>query len=126
VVNPAAACCHDQLVQVNYLFAAIPVSNRDASQAWYGRLFDGVAVMQPNDREAMWQLVGSGSLYVVVDPRAGSGIVSLVVDDLDLELAGLASRGLEVAELVSVGEAGRKALLHDPDGNEVWLIGLDS
>jgi predicted enzyme related to lactoylglutathione lyase len=110
-------------VTITYLFAGIPVSDRDASAAWYSRLF-GTEPMYPNDAEAMWQVVGTGSLYVLVDANAGAGTVTLIVDDLDASVDELRGRGFEVAEPIVIPGAGRKALIRDPDGNQVWYVGL--
>ena len=108
---------------ITYLFAGIPVSNRDASAAWYSTLFDGEP-MYPNDDEAMWQVVGTGSLYVIVDANAGAGTVTLIVDDFDASIEELRGRGFEVADPIVIPGAGRKALVRDPDGNQVWFVGL--
>ncbi|MCW2494257.1 VOC family protein [Jatrophihabitans sp.] len=110
---------------ITYLFAGLAIRDRDASAAWYSRLFD-TEPMLPNDDEAMWQLVGTGSLYVVVDhERAGAGTVTLIVDDLDATLEELRARGFDLVEPIVIPGAGRKSLVSDPDGNQVWFVGLN-
>jgi len=112
-------------VDVSYLFAGLAVANRDAAAAWYERLLGRPADMLPNDDEAAWQLTGSGSVYLVADPeRAGSGVVTLIVTDLDACLAGLAARGIPTGPVAAVGTAGRKCVLTDPDGNQVSIVEL--
>jgi len=81
-MSPTIRQWFDREMTITYLFAGIPVSNRDASAQWYSNLFASEP-MYPNDDEAMWQLVGSGSLYVIVSSDAGAGTVTLIVDDLD-------------------------------------------
>jgi predicted enzyme related to lactoylglutathione lyase len=110
-------------VTITYLLAGIPVRDRDASAAWYSNLF-AAEPMYPNDSEAMWQLVGTGSLYVIVDANAGAGTVTLIVDDLDATVVELRDRAVDVAEPIVIPGAGRKALVRDPDGNQLWYVGL--
>lgn len=110
---------------ITYLFAGIPVSDRDKAAAWYSNLF-AAEPMYPNDNEAMWQVVGTGSLYVIVDPNAGAGTVTLIVDDLDATLVELRGRGVDIADPILIEGAGRKSLARDPDGNQVWFVGLFS
>ena len=81
--------------------------------------------MLPNDAEAAWQLTASTSLYLLADPaRAGRGLFTVVVDDLDGVLAQIAERGLALGPAEHVGTAGRKCVIADPDGNEVAIIEL--
>jgi len=110
---------------ITYLFAGIPVSNRDASAQWYSNLFASEPIY-PNDDEAMWQLVGSGSLYVIVSSDAGAGTVTLIVDGLESTLVELRGRGVDIADPIDIPGAGRKALVRDPDGNQVWFVELTS
>ena len=52
----------------------------------------------------------------MADPaRAGRGLLTLIVDDLD---GVLAERGLEPDAWETIA-AGRKAIFYDPDGNSV-------
>ena len=101
------------------------MSDRDTAAAWYSTLFASEP-MYPNDSEAMWQLVDTGSVYVIVDPKAGAGTVTLIVDDLDATLIELRGRGVEVDDPILIEGAGRKSLARDPDGNQVWFVGLFS
>ncbi len=60
---------------------------------------------------------------MVVDrDGAGGGIVTLVVDDLDARLAEVAARGVVPGPIAVVGDAGRKAIVADPDGNCVAIV----
>ena len=76
------------------LFAGIPVAHLDAAIAWYERFFGREPDMWPNDREAVWQVSSEGWVYVVTDEeRAGSGLLTIIVDDLDSKLDELEERG---------------------------------
>jgi catechol 2,3-dioxygenase-like lactoylglutathione lyase family enzyme len=106
-------------MRVTHLFAGIAAADYDASVAWYERLLGRPPDMLPREQEAVWRLSGTGWVYVVGDAvRAGGGMLTLLVDDLDAHLAGIAARGL-VAGAVQPGGGGRKATIADPDGNTV-------
>lgn len=108
---------------LTYVFAGLVVTNRDRAAAWYERLFGRPPSFLPNDAEAVWQVAGTASVYVLADPdRAGRGIIGLVVDDLDASLAEIAGRGIVAGAVEEIPGAGRKAVIADPDGNEVALI----
>lgn len=105
------------------LFAAVPMSDIAASVAWYSSLFARAPDVVPHAHEAMWRVSEGGWLYVVRDAgRAGSGLATISVPDLDAALAGLAARGIVAGPIEPVGAAGRRAVLADPDGNQVHLI----
>ena len=112
-------------MDVSYAFAGLLVSHRDSAADWYARLLGRPADMLPNDSEAAWQLSESVSLYLRVDPRrAGGGVFTVIVDDLDAVLAEIAARGLALGQMAFVGTAGRKCVVTDPDGNEVEIVEL--
>jgi catechol 2,3-dioxygenase-like lactoylglutathione lyase family enzyme len=98
-------------LRITHLFAGVPVSDFDAAVAWYERLLGRPPDVLPHASEAMWHLVGEGSIYVVLDAqRAGSALVTLAVDDL-------AERPTEP------GPGGlRTTVLDDPDGNRIKLF----
>jgi hypothetical protein len=107
-------------VGVVAVFAALPTADIAAAAAWYERLFGRPPDMLPNDTEACWQLDGPAWVYVVEDPaRAGQGVLTVMVDDLDAELAGLRARGLEPGPIEWQGTAARKSELFDPEGTKI-------
>jgi predicted enzyme related to lactoylglutathione lyase len=113
-------------MDVTYAFAGLVVTDRDRAAAWYERLLGRPPTFLPNEAEAVWQVAVTASVYFLADPsRAGHGIMSLVVDDLDATLAEIAGRGI-VADRIEVMEAGRKAVIPDPDGNIVSIIEIRS
>jgi hypothetical protein len=110
-------------MQVSYVFAGLVVASRDRAAAWYERLLGRPPTFLPNDTEAVWQLADTASVYLLADAdRAGGGIVALVVNDLDATLAEIAGRGIEDWTVQDIPRAGRKAILRDPDGNEVSFL----
>jgi predicted enzyme related to lactoylglutathione lyase len=113
-------------VDVNYVFAGIAVEDLGRSLEWYESLLGRPPDLRPNEAEAAWQLTAEASVYLVVEPhRAGGGVVTLIVDDLEGFLEGAAGRGLTTGPITEVGDAGRKAVATDPDGNAVAFAQLN-
>jgi catechol 2,3-dioxygenase-like lactoylglutathione lyase family enzyme len=114
-------------VDVQYLFAALRVTDRDASLAWYERLFGRPPSFLPNDAEAVWQVAETASVYLLAaGPPIGGGEVTLIVGDLDDQRAALSRRGIATEAVVVVPDAGRKSRVLDPDGNVLWFVELVS
>lgn len=110
-------------MNVTYAFACLLVTDRDEAVAWYERLLGKRPDFLPHDREAVWQLAATASLYVLVDDvRAGRGVVTLVVDDLDATLSEITARGIKPGRIEEMPGAGRKSVITDPDGNEIGLV----
>lgn len=111
------------MTDVEVLFAAVTVADLDGAVAWYTRLFGRPADIVPNDDEVMWRLTDSAWLYVLRDEkRAGHGLVTLCVADLDLAVAAIAARGITGGPVEIVGDAGRKATFTDAEGNTISFI----
>lgn len=112
-------------MNATHVFSALMVADLDRSTAWYAGLFGRLPDAVPNDREVMWQLAATSNLYLLADPdRAGQGVVTIAVADLELEVAAITGRGLAPGAIEAIGTAGRKSVVADPDGNEVHLIQL--
>jgi catechol 2,3-dioxygenase-like lactoylglutathione lyase family enzyme len=110
-------------MKIEVAFTGVPVSDLAAGQDFFERLFDKPPDILVNEREVMWRVAEAAWLYVVVDPpRAGSALAAVSVPDLDAALAELAARGIEPVLIEEVGSGGRKATVHDPDGNVVAII----
>jgi hypothetical protein len=61
-------------------------------------------------------------MYVLADAaRAGSALLTLLVDDLDGLLAELDQRGIEAGMVEDIGGGVRQSVIPDPDGNRVKL-----
>ena len=106
------------------LFAGLRVRDVTAARAWYERLL-GEPSMFPHDKEVVWTLADERSVYILEDPgRAGDGLVTLFVDDLDAAVAQIGARGLEPTERETYSNGVRKVTYRDDDGNEVGFGGL--
>lgn len=106
------------------VFAGLRVSDLERAVRWCSSLLGSAEAFRPNDEEAVWTVSEHGHLYVLVDPdRAGTGLVTLFVDDLDDALATAARGGIEPITLETYDNGVRKATFHDPDGNELGIGG---
>jgi predicted enzyme related to lactoylglutathione lyase len=101
-------------------FAGVPVADYPAALPWYERLFGRPPDFFPNDNEAVWKVAGNGWIYLVGDAeRAGWALLTILVEDLDEQLAGLEARGLAPGEIDTVPGAVRRSAITDPEGNKV-------
>jgi predicted enzyme related to lactoylglutathione lyase len=108
-----------------YLFAGIPVNDYAAALAWYERLLGSPPSSFPHDTEAVWELAEHRSVYIVQRPEhAGHAMHTLIVDDLDSQVNGIAQRGLEPAQRETYPNGVRKITYVDPDGNEIGFGGV--
>jgi predicted enzyme related to lactoylglutathione lyase len=105
---------------MNHLFAAIGVSDLDGALEWWERLVGRPPDMLPNDNEACWKLTDGGWIYLIGDRgRAGKALVTVLVDDLDAQLAEIAGRGIEVGPIKDLPGVVRTTIITDPDGNAI-------
>jgi predicted enzyme related to lactoylglutathione lyase len=111
------------MTDIGVLFAGVPVTDFGAAVGWYARLFGRPADIIVKDDEVMWRFADAAWLYVLSDPeRAGHALVALSVPDLDKALADIAGRGITSGPVEFVGDAGRKAVFTDADGNSLAFI----
>jgi catechol 2,3-dioxygenase-like lactoylglutathione lyase family enzyme len=105
------------------LFAGIRVRELAAARAWYEQLL-GPPSFFPNAREVVWTLADDRSVYIEEDAdRAGDGLITVFVDDLDSVVADIASRGLEPSERETYTNGVRKVTYRDDDGNQIGFGG---
>ena len=102
-----------------HLFAGLRVRDFQAARPWYERLLGEVTFL-PHATEAVWTLAEDRSVYIVEHPEgAGTSVVTVMVEDLDAQVAEIAGRGLEPDERATYSNGVRKVLYRDPDGNEL-------
>jgi glyoxalase/bleomycin resistance protein/dioxygenase superfamily protein len=106
------------------LFVGIPVRDLTAARPWFERLLGSAPSFLPNDTEAVWELAEHRFVYIVQDPdRAGHGLITVFVDDLDTVVTDIASRDLEPAGRETYPNGVRKITYRDPDGNSISFGG---
>jgi predicted enzyme related to lactoylglutathione lyase len=110
-------------MQVDVLFAAVPVSDFTSARAWYERFFARPADVVAHEHEVMWRVTDRGWLYIVCNADdAGSTTVTMAVPDIDAASSALASQGVATGPIEREGDAGRKMIVRDPDGNSIAVI----
>ena len=106
------------------LFAGLPVSDYQRALTWYARLLGSEPAFLPNATEAVWELAEHRYLYIEVLPeRAGHGLHTVFVDDLDERVASISARGIEPASQETYRNGVRKVIYRDPDDNEIGFGG---
>jgi catechol 2,3-dioxygenase-like lactoylglutathione lyase family enzyme len=107
-------------MEITLVFAGVAVSVYESARGWYERLLGRPPDMLPTNDEAVWQLASTGSIYVVADrERAGMGLITIAVNDLEEHLAAPGEHGIPSAR-TDAREAGpRKVVVNDPDGNTI-------
>ena len=109
----------DGLVQMTHLFAGVAVSDFSVACEWYERLFDGPPASLPREGEAVWHLAPSVSIYIRADRgRAGHGLLTIAVKDLEHQRVELARRGLAVEDGAEASGL-RTVVVEDPDGGRI-------
>lgn len=104
------------------VFAGIAVTDFDVALEWYQRLFGCGPSFCPNDREAVWAIADHRWIYIIVEPeRAGGAIQTIMCDDLEAAIAGIAARGLHFSKDEAPDAGVRKLIYYDPDGNEIGV-----
>jgi predicted enzyme related to lactoylglutathione lyase len=110
-------------MDVDVLFVGVAVSDFDTARAWYERFFDRTPDVIAHETEVMWQITDRGWLYVFRDAaRAGNSIVTLAVPDIEAASSALRARAIAIGPIEPEGDAGRKAVAMDPDGNAIAII----
>jgi predicted enzyme related to lactoylglutathione lyase len=109
---------------VNQIFAGIAVADYDAALDWYERFMGRPPDLVPHAKEAAWQVTETGWVYISSGDASGqgAGLLTLMVDDLEDRVAGIAGRGIETGEIewVVPGEV-RSVWTTDPEGNRIQL-----
>ena len=107
---------------ISDVLAGIPVDDFETARAWYEIFAGRPPDSAPKPGEAVWRLADAGWVHVVTDAaRAGSAIVTLLVDDLERHVGSIALRGIAPDSIEAVPGAGLRATISDPAGNTITL-----
>jgi hypothetical protein len=107
---------------VSEVFTGMPVDDFATAYAWYEIFAGRPADVRPEPGEAGWQIAGAGWIRVVADAaRAGSALLTLVVDSLEEHVGFLAMRGIAPESIETVPGVLRRATILDPAGNTITI-----
>ena len=107
-------------MDIKWFFAGVAVADYATALAWYERLMGRAPDFNPHENEAVWQVIENGWIYVVADAeRAGKALLTLMVNNLDRQVAELAERGIAVRAIETQPGLFRKAEVIDPEGNKI-------
>ncbi len=108
-------------MSVTHLFAGIPTADFAVALDWYERFFGAPADRFPHETEAVWQLVENALVYVVLDEeRAGSGLLTLIVDDIARWARETRRRGVALPDIDQAARI-QRITIHDPDRNSIQI-----
>jgi predicted enzyme related to lactoylglutathione lyase len=108
-------------VTITNALAGVAVDDLEAGVRWYSRVIDRQPDTRPMPEVAEWLLPRGGCLQIYADrERAGSSSVTLVVADLDEDLARLADEGIDTTRATET-DIVRTSVATDPAGNQVVL-----
>lgn len=98
--------------------AGVAVNDLGEARRYYAKLL-GSDGSQPMEELVEWQLLGGGALQVFADKeRAGKSSVTLVVDDIDAQIAAARAGGIEVPDPQRDPKVDT-VIFNDPDGNQL-------
>ena len=102
------------------IFTGMPVDDFETARAWYEIFTGRPPDHAPKPGEAAWRLSGTSWIAVVADDaRAGTALLTMVVDDLERHVGFVAMRGIAPETVESVPGVVRRATIHDPAGNTI-------
>ncbi len=108
-------------MSVTHLFAGIPTADFAVAVRWYERFFGAPPDRFPYETEAVWQLVENALVYVVLNEElAGSGLLTLIVDDIATWAREARRRGVALPDIDRRASIQRIAI-HDPDRNSIQI-----
>lgn len=104
---------------ITNVFAVLTVTDLDAALAWYERVFGRPADSIPMDGLAEWHLTGSGGIQLARDAdRSGTTNATIIVDDLENQVADLEKRSI-AAGSITTGDKARFVIMTDREGNTI-------
>ncbi len=110
-------------MSINRALAGIPVADHAAALIWWERLLGRPADAAPMPGLAEWHFGASGGVQLVLDKqRAGSGLLTLLPDDMEGFIAAAEERGVAIGA-INTGEQARFVAVTDPEGNTITIAG---
>lgn len=108
---------------ITRVLAQMTVSDIEAGEQWYTRLFGTGPDARPMDGLLEWHLGPTFGVQVFAEPdRAGHSSMVLDEDDLDARAASTSAAGIEHDGIQDV-TASRVLMVNDPAGNRIVFSG---
>lgn len=107
-------------MDVQFVFAAMRVSDLDAATVFYTSLLGREPDDRPMETLVQWRYAHAGIQLFTDADKAGRGTMTLVVPDMDVAGERLAAAGIDIGS-IEQGDYGRIARFADPDGNDIVL-----
>jgi len=105
-------------MSIENVLASVAVRDLQAVIPWYQKLLDKPPT-RPMPEVAEWGFVRGGSLQVYQLPeRAGTGSFTLVVSDLEEQIAHLDRLRIDTSNRTA-GDRVKTVMITDPDGNHI-------
>ena len=106
-------------MQINNVFASLPVTNLAAARVWYQKLFQRTPDFTPMPTLAEWRFPGGGTVQVYEGPdRAGGGSCTFTISNIEAAIEDLQSLGIDPGKMIDGGKA-KVVMVKDPDGNSI-------
>ncbi|MDR5654668.1 VOC family protein [Ruixingdingia sedimenti] len=106
---------------IEKIYAQLNCTDMERSAAWLTKLFGRPADAAPMDGLNEWHHADNAGVQLVRNSAdAGCGYLTLIVGDIEAELARLNEADIKT-EKVTVGDIAKISQLVDPDGNTVVL-----
>lgn len=110
-------------MSIDRALGGIPVADLDTALVWWERLLGRPADAAPMPGLFEWHFASSGGIQLVQDKeRAGSGLLTLLPDDMERFIAAATVRGLAIGA-INTGERARFVAVTDPEGNTITIAG---
>jgi catechol 2,3-dioxygenase-like lactoylglutathione lyase family enzyme len=101
--------------------ASVAVRDLETAAAWYEKMLGRPADSRPIPELAEWKFQRGGWLQVFEQPqRAGTGSVTLAIQDMENQVARLHRLGIDT-RLRTSGPKTETLVISDPDGNQIAL-----
>lgn len=109
-------------ITVQGIYACAAVSDFERALAWYGKLMGRQPDDQPFPGMAQWRNMGAAGIQLWHEPEhAGHGQMTIVVPDMEVEVARLAEAGIVAGPDLGSSAFGVIRQVTDPEGNRITL-----
>lgn len=111
-------------MKINKTFNSLNATDLAAQSEWWSKLLERAWDRQPRPDCHEWDLTESVLFQVLDNPKGAKTTVTLLIDDLDAQVARLRSLAVQVPDPSKVEgfDTLRYCQFHDPEGNEVGLL----